>query len=217
MCLLGMSALLVPASAWAEAKPPAPVVIRFDKNPENTTEPSHPLGGRKLVAVAQGLIELTSGTEYRVTDGKVIFERKYALGLKGRTKLTLQFSDQSETEITLLPFQSSKVSPAIQFDPPPGKYDHPQHVILTSAEVDARSRCTTDGTDPTDKNPNIGDHNIAVKNGGNNTLLKDSDGKWYATVWQPGKITSLIEVEPGPDRKWRPASNFTVVPPQVRY
>jgi xylan 1,4-beta-xylosidase len=62
-----------------------------------------------------------------------------------------------------------------------------------------------------------GDRYIAVKNGGNNSFLKDSDGKWYATVWQPGKITSLIEVEPGPDRKWRPASNFTVVPPEVRY
>ena len=62
-----------------------------------------------------------------------------------------------------------------------------------------------------------GDRYIAVKNAGNNSFFKDSDGKWYATVWQPGKITSLIEVEQGPDKKWRPASNYTVVPPDVRY
>lgn len=62
-----------------------------------------------------------------------------------------------------------------------------------------------------------GDRYIAVKNAGNNSFFKDSDGKWYATVWQPGKITGLVEVELGPDGKWRPASNFTVVPSDVRY
>ncbi|MBN8459869.1 MAG: family 43 glycosylhydrolase [Verrucomicrobia bacterium] len=62
-----------------------------------------------------------------------------------------------------------------------------------------------------------GNRYIAVKNAGNNSFLKDSDGKWYATVWQPGKITSLVKMELGPDRKWRPASNYTVVPPDVRY
>jgi hypothetical protein len=49
-----------------------------------------------------------------------------------------------------------------------------------------------------------GDRYIAVKNAGNNSFLKDSDGKWYATVWQPGKITSLVEVELGPDKKFPP-------------
>ncbi len=62
-----------------------------------------------------------------------------------------------------------------------------------------------------------GDRYIAVKNAGNNSFFKDSDGKWYATVWQPGKITSVVEVEMGPDKKWRPASNYTVVPSDVRY
>jgi hypothetical protein len=62
-----------------------------------------------------------------------------------------------------------------------------------------------------------GDRYIGVKNAGNNSFFKDSDGKWYATVWQPGKITSLVEVELGPDKKWRPASNYTVVPPEFRY
>jgi hypothetical protein len=62
-----------------------------------------------------------------------------------------------------------------------------------------------------------GDRYIAVKNAGNNSFFKDADGKWYATVWQPGKITSLVEVELGPDKKWRPASNYTVVPEDVRY
>jgi hypothetical protein len=184
MCLLGMSALFVPAPAWAEAKPPAPVVIRFDKNPEKAAEPSHPLEGRKLVAVAQGLIELTSGTEYRVTDGKVIFEKKYALGLKGRTRLALRFSDQSETEITLLPFQSSKVSPAIEFDPPPGSYDHPQHVILTSAEVGARIRYTTDGTDPTPKSPDIGYRTVLIERP---TTLK---ARAFTKGKEPGPVTT---------------------------
>jgi beta-xylosidase len=62
-----------------------------------------------------------------------------------------------------------------------------------------------------------GDRYIGVKNAGNNSFFKDSDGKWYATVWQPGKITSLVEVAQGPDGRWRPASNYTVVPPEVRY
>ena len=62
-----------------------------------------------------------------------------------------------------------------------------------------------------------GDRHIALKNAGNNSFLKDSDGKWYATIWQPGKITSIVEVELGPDSKWRPASNYTVVPSDVRY
>lgn len=62
-----------------------------------------------------------------------------------------------------------------------------------------------------------GDRYIGLKNAGNNSFFKDADGKWYATVWQPGKITSLVEVEQGPDGKWRPASNYTVVPPDVRY
>lgn len=62
-----------------------------------------------------------------------------------------------------------------------------------------------------------GDRYIGVKNAGNNSFFKDADGKWYATVWQPGKITSLVEMELGPDRKWRPASNYTVVPSDVRY
>ena len=62
-----------------------------------------------------------------------------------------------------------------------------------------------------------GDRYIALKNAGNNSFFKDSDGKWYATIWQPGKITSLVEMEQGPDGKWRPASNYTVVPPEIRY
>ncbi len=62
-----------------------------------------------------------------------------------------------------------------------------------------------------------GDRYIGLKNAGNNSFFKDSDGKWYATVWQPGKITSLVEMELGPDNKWRPASNYTVVPPEVKY
>jgi hypothetical protein len=62
-----------------------------------------------------------------------------------------------------------------------------------------------------------GDRYIGVKNAGNNSFFKDSDGKWYATVWQPGKITSLVEVELGPEGKWRPSTNYTVVPPEVSY
>jgi beta-xylosidase len=62
-----------------------------------------------------------------------------------------------------------------------------------------------------------GDRYIGLKNAGNNSFFKDSDGKWYATIWQPGKITSLVEMELGPDKKWRPASNYTVVSPEVRY
>ena len=62
-----------------------------------------------------------------------------------------------------------------------------------------------------------GDRYIGLKNAGNNSFFRDSDGKWYATIWQPGKITSLVEMEQGPDGKWRPASNYTVVPPEVRY
>lgn len=62
-----------------------------------------------------------------------------------------------------------------------------------------------------------GDRYIGLKNAGNNSFLKDSDGKWYATIWQPGKITSIVEVELGPDKKWRPASGYTLVPSDVRY
>lgn len=62
-----------------------------------------------------------------------------------------------------------------------------------------------------------GDRYIGLKNAGNNSFFKDSDGKWYATIWQPGKVTSLVEVEQGPDNKWRPASNCTVVPPEIGY
>ena len=62
-----------------------------------------------------------------------------------------------------------------------------------------------------------GNRYIAVKNAGNNSFFQDPDGKWYATIWQPGKITGIVEVELGPDEKWRPASGYTVVPPDVRY
>lgn len=62
-----------------------------------------------------------------------------------------------------------------------------------------------------------GDRVLGLKNAGNNSFFKDSDGKWYATIWQPGKITGIVEVELGPDKKWRPASNYTVVPSDVRY
>ena len=62
-----------------------------------------------------------------------------------------------------------------------------------------------------------GNRYTGLKNAGNNSFFKDSDGKWYATIWQPGKITGIVEVELGPDKKWRPASGYTVVPPDVRY
>ena len=57
-----------------------------------------------------------------------------------------------------------------------------------------------------------GDRYVAVKNGGNNSFFKDSDGEWYCTVWQPTKRTTIVRVELAPDGTWRPAENYDVIP-----
>ena len=62
-----------------------------------------------------------------------------------------------------------------------------------------------------------GDRFVGLKNAGNNSFFKDSDGKWYATIWQPGKITSIIQVEQDADGKWRPATNYEVISPEIKY
>ena len=62
-----------------------------------------------------------------------------------------------------------------------------------------------------------GDRFVGLKNAGNNSFFKDADGKWYATIWQPGKITSIIQVEQDADDKWRPAVDYEVISPEVRY
>lgn len=166
------STILVLCSNLAHAAPPAAAkqpLIRFDKNPERSREPEVPLEGAALLQVVQGLIPLQDGRDFRVSGGKLIFSKAYAVDLKGRTTLTLRFKDGSSREITLYAHDSSKTAPGIGFSPPAGSYDSPRNVIVTSPAVDAKIRFTTDGTDPTAKSPSIGyttvrvDRNLTIK------------------------------------------------------
>ncbi len=140
-----------------------PQVIRYDKNPEHLTEPEFPLGEATLVGVAQGLIPLDSGRDYRVSGDKIIFSKPYALDLKGRTLLTLRFKDGTSRDIVLLARDTSKAAPGIDFSPPAGSYDSPRNLIVTSPAVDAKIRFTTDGSDPTAKSPSIGYTTVRVE------------------------------------------------------
>lgn len=56
-----------------------------------------------------------------------------------------------------------------------------------------------------------GDRYVAVKNGGNNSFFRDTDGEWYCTVWQPTKVTTIVRVELAPDGTWRSAENYDVL------
>jgi hypothetical protein len=58
---------------------------------------------------------------------------------------------------------------------------------------------------------------VGLKNAGNNGFFKDIDGNWYATIWQPGKITGIVRVEKLNDHTWRPNENFDVVPDRIKY
>lgn len=156
-----------PADTAPKAK--SPPIIRFDKNPERSLEPVVSLDGAKLLQIAQGLIPLRDGRDYRVSDGKIVFSKAYAAGLKGRTLLTLRFEDGSSRDFILYAHDSSKTSPGIDFSPPAGTYDSPRRIIVTSHAVDARIRFTTDGSEPTAKSPSIGyttvhvDRNLTIK------------------------------------------------------
>ena len=155
----------VPAAPAAE-KPP---LLRFDKNPEKSREPEVPLQGAALKSIAQGLIPLEPGRDYRVASDKVFFSTGYAAALKGRTLLTLRFKDGSSRDVIIHAHDTSKTAPGIDFSPPAGTYDSPRRVIVTSHAVDARIRFTTDGSEPTEKSPSIGyttvhvDRNLTIK------------------------------------------------------
>jgi hypothetical protein len=58
---------------------------------------------------------------------------------------------------------------------------------------------------------------VGLKNAGNNGFFKDSDGNWYATIWQPGKITGVVRVEKQNDNTWRPTESYDVVPDSIKY
>jgi hypothetical protein len=62
-----------------------------------------------------------------------------------------------------------------------------------------------------------GDRFVAIKNGGNNSLFKDKDGKWYATVWQPTKVPTIVEIEFAGDGTVRPKENYDIQPPTLTY
>jgi hypothetical protein len=174
-CLLSIALALFPVSFSHAAKPPetTPAAktpqIRFDKNPERSSEPEVPLQGAVLKTVVQGLIPLEPGRDYRVASDKLFFTTRYAADLKGRTLLTLRFQDGSYREIILYAHDTSKPAQGIDFSPPAGTYDSPRRVIVTSHAVDAKIRFTTDGSDPTAKSPSIGnltvfaDRNLTIK------------------------------------------------------
>jgi hypothetical protein len=170
-CLLAITLVLFPASFTQAAKHPVskPPQIRFDKNPERSREPEVPLQGAVLKSIAQGLIPLEAGRDFRVASDKLFFTTRYAADLKGRTLLTLRFEDGSSRDIILYAHDTSKTAPGIDFCPPAGTYDSPQRVIVTSHAVDAKIRFTTDGSDPTAKSPSIGyttvhvDRNLTIK------------------------------------------------------
>jgi hypothetical protein len=62
-----------------------------------------------------------------------------------------------------------------------------------------------------------GDRYVAIKNGGNNSFFREPDGTWHCTVWQPTKVTTIVQVELAPDGTWRPAENYDVIPASVAY
>jgi hypothetical protein len=131
-CLLSIALALFPVSFSHAAKPPetTPAAktpqIRFDKNPERSSEPEVPLQGAVLKTVVQGLIPLEPGRDYRVASDKLFFTTRYAADLKGRTLLTLRFQDGSYREIILYAHDTSKTAQGIDFSPPAGTYDSPR-------------------------------------------------------------------------------------------
>ena len=148
---------------------PAPLVLRFDRNPERSSEPQIPLAGAALDRVVQGLVPLEPGRDYRIAGDSVFISTRYAAALKGRTSLTLRFKDGTTRDVLLITRDTSQSAPGIDFSPPAGSYPSPRHVIVTSLAVDAKIRFTTDGSDPTEKSPSIGyttvrvDRNMTVK------------------------------------------------------
>ena len=119
-----------------------PWLIKYDKNPARLTDIQVPVSGNTVVDIKQGLVPLALGQEYTTVGGQLAILKTYAGGLKGRTQLTLVFKDGSTTNLTLLPTDSSKSAPGIEFSPPAGSYDSPRHVIVTSLAVDAKIRFT---------------------------------------------------------------------------
>lgn len=140
----------------AAAPTDKPWLIRYDRNPAHLTDIRVPVPGKTVVKIEQGLVPLVLGTEYTSHDGQLAILKGYAGALKGKTPLTLVFNDGSTTNLTLLPADTSKSAPGIEFSPPAGSYDAPTHVIVTSPSVDAMIRFTTDGSDPTEKSRSIG-------------------------------------------------------------
>jgi hypothetical protein len=146
-----------------------PWLIRYDKNPARLTDIQVPVSSKAVVDIKQGLMPLVLGQEYTISGSQLAILKTYAGGLKGRTQLTLVFKDGSTTNLTLLPTDTSKSAPGIEFSPPAGSYDSPRHVIVTSPAVDAKIRFTTDGSDPSEKSRSIGyltvfvDRNMTVK------------------------------------------------------
>lgn len=155
--------------ATAATPPDKPWLIRYDKNPAHLTDIQVPAPGKTVVNIQQGLVPLVVGKEYTTNAGQLTILKGYAGALKGKTPLTLGFKDGSTTNLTLLPTDTSKSAPGIEFSPPAGSYDAPTHVIVTSPSVDAMIRFTTDGSDPTEKSRSIGyrtvfvDRNMTIK------------------------------------------------------
>ena len=159
--LLACLCLAIPvATPWAAGSDSN--LIRFDKNPANAREPEFPLAGATVDGVMQGLVPLVAERDYHVKEGKLFFTTRYANDLKGKTKLTLRLHDGSTREVVLLVRDSSKSAPGLDFNPPPGSYGSPQHVIVTSPAVDGTIRFTTDGSDPTAKSRSVGYTTVLV-------------------------------------------------------
>lgn len=62
-----------------------------------------------------------------------------------------------------------------------------------------------------------GERFIGLKNGGNNSFFREPDGRWYASIWQPDKITGIVQVEKLSDDTWAPVADFEETPSGIRY
>ena len=180
----------------ANAATPAgsPWLVRYDKNPARLADIPVSVSRDTVAEVRQGLVPLVRGREYSILGGQLVILKTYAGGLKGRTQLSLVFRDGSTTNLTLLPTDTSKSAPGIEFSPPAGSYDSPRHVIVTSPAVDAGIRFTTDGSDPTARSPSIGYTAVRVDRSMTIKARAFTKGK------EPGAVFSAKYHVTGPDR-----------------
>jgi len=81
-----------------------PTLISFDKTPAAQADPAVTvsLNGNALTGISNHGVELVEGTDYKVSDDRIVFAREYLAGLPtGMAQLTLHFSQGAAQNVTV--------------------------------------------------------------------------------------------------------------------